>query len=185
MVCFKAAPNGTEPIRTSSGALYGRHAALIGTLRAECVFIFSAALHSAPRAVSRCVGPTVVVDKNFTRDMPTSELVIPPGVAPGQQISYQAPNGQTLTVVVPPGKKPGKKITVPIPGEKILQVKIPPNAVPGQQISFHGANGTPFTIVVPQGARPGKMSYVPVFMPAGETTTWSQECAPAARARSV
>ena len=43
------------------------------------------------------------------------EIVVPPGVFPGQAIQVQAPSGARMQVVIPPGLGPGSRMRVQLP----------------------------------------------------------------------
>ena len=39
-------------------------------------------------------------------------VVVPPGIQPGQKMSIQAPTGTIVTITVPPNMRPGAMLTV-------------------------------------------------------------------------
>eukprot|EP00966_Prymnesium_polylepis_P069110 1605704-Prymnesium_polylepis.1 len=68
------------------------------------------------------------------------EVVIPPGVMPGQSFNVQGPSGAVLLVSVPAGTAPGMRLRVdvpqaqgatpagPIPSHQLLHLQVAPAA---------------------------------------------------------
>ena len=91
--------------------------------------------------------------------------VVPPGVAPGQQLQLRIADGRVVNVVVPPGVGAGQSFQFRVPAaapppmqqqpRQTMVVVCPPGAQAGSMIQVRAGNRL-VTVQVPVGVGPGQ-----------------------------
>jgi hypothetical protein len=67
---------------------------------------------AAPQPQSAAPAPQVPRPSRRSRLGRQMNVVVPPGIQPGQKMSIQAPTGTIVTITVPPNMRPGAMMTV-------------------------------------------------------------------------